>query len=549
MTENSSQQSDAFEYDQWRSQFLNVVLRVSCGLGIFLIGAIITSATSVELGIFGAIYLFLIVVTFTPISYEIKSGSFLAVGYFIGLYTLMRFGPWSDAVIFFLSVNLFASLLFDKQVDKWVFFINTTTIASIGVLNTLNIFTLSSPNPLPPTDLFDWITYITDYVVITITLVWAINLLKKEFGSIVDKFQSTLQLLSKHRDELEKLVEERTTGLVKKTDQLRAASYIARQIADTENVSSLLNMVVNLITNQFGYYHAGIFLLNDTGETATLQAASSPGGKRMLENGHVVDVGKQGIVGQVALHKTPRIALDIGTDAVFFNNPDLPATRSEIALPLITRNKTLGVLDIQSDQSQVFSSDDIDVLQTLADQITVAIENIRLLDETQAMLAQLETVTAIQTREAWRQKNQKNSPAFTYTPLGLRAEAFPGDEEKALNIPIPLRGQKIGVISIAHKNNDSWNKIDQDLITEVAYQVGLAVENIRLLENTTLRAQQEKTVGELAARFSQSLDIDGLLQTAARALGQVADVSDVSVFIGQIPEQVSQKRRSKRTTS
>jgi len=379
--------------------------------------------------------------------------------------------------------------------------------------------------------------------------VWAMNLLKQEFRSIAGKFQSTLQLLSRDRTELEQRVEERTAGLIKKTEQLRAASYIARQTAEVEDLLSLLDIVVNLITDQFGFYHTGIFLVNETGDTAVLQAASSEGGKRMIEKGHSIVVGTQGIIGYAVAQKNYRIALDVGADAVFFENIDLPATHSEIALPLIIQNRVLGVLDIQSDQPQAFSVEDVDVLQTLADQVAVAIENARLLDESQTALMQLEAVTNFRTREAWAQRLQKQAHAFTYTPLGLRADASMSEEENhALNIPILLRGQKIGAISITRKNDERWNKVDEDMITEVAYQVGLAIDNIRLLENATQRAQQEKTVSELAARFSQSLDIDSLLQTAARELGQVPEISEVSVFIGQIPEQAPQKRRPKRST-
>jgi GAF domain-containing protein len=340
--------------------------------------------------------------------------------------------------------------------------------------------------------------------------------------------------LVEERNNLEKHVEERTARLIKKADQLRSASYIARQTAEIQNLEAILNNVVNLVTNQFGFYHTGIFLINETGDEAILQAVSSEGGRRMIEKGHTLSVGTQGIVGYVAAQKQSRIALDVGTDAVFFNNPDLPMTRSEVAIPLVIRNKALGVLDIQSDKPQAFTIEDIDVLETLADQVAIAIENARLLDESQAALLQLEAVTALRTREAWEQKLQERSHVYTYTPLGLRAEKPVQSEKDSLLIPINLRGQKIGTISIARKGNMKWSKGDDDLINEVATQVGLAVENIRLLEEATQRARQEQTIGEIATRFSQSLDIDSLLQTAARELGQMPEVAEVSVFISQM---------------
>lgn len=225
-------------------------------------------------------------------------------------------------------------------------------------------------------------------------------------------------------------------------------------------------------------------------------------------------------------------------------------THSELALPLLVRNKVLGVLDIQSDKPQAFNADDVDVLQTLADQVAVAIENARLLDETQAALVQLEALTSHRTREAWGQKLGERSRVFTYTPLGLRAEKSSHDGDKAIGAAIILRGQRIGNISIARKGDTAWTKLDQDLVEEVANQVGLAIDNIRLLEEATQRAKQEQTIGRFAARFSQSLDLDTLLQAAARELGQLPDISEISVFVGQEPQAGSQsKQRPKRNVS
>jgi GAF domain-containing protein len=218
-------------------------------------------------------------------------------------------------------------------------------------------------------------------------------------------------------------------------------------------------------------------------------------------------------------------------------------TRSEVALPLLIRNKVLGVLDIQSDRPQAFSMDDIDVLQTLSDQIAIAIENARLLDETQAAITQLEALTSIRTHEAWIRKLQEHGRAFTYTPLGLRAEKTPPNKDNAMSAPIILRGRKIGNIAIARKGDGKWSRLDEGLLEEVASQVGLAVDNIRLLEEATQRARQEQAVGKLAAQFSQSLDLDTLLQTAARELGQLPDVSEVSVVLGQQDEPTSQSKQ------
>ena len=356
----------------------------------------------------------------------------------------------------------------------------------------------------------------------------------RELAELAVDFNAMTANLSSLITDLERRVAERTEDITKKTDQLRAASYIARQTAEIQDLSLLLNLVVKLVSDQFGFYHTGIFLLNEAGDEVTLQAASSEGGRQMIGKGHSLKVGTQGIVGYVARHKKPRIALDVGTDAVYFNNPDLPMTRSEIAIPLLVRGKLLGVLDIQSDKTAAFSFEDMDVLETLAAQVAVAIDNARLLDESQTAFLQLEALTTVRTQEAWSQKLGNRNRVFTYTPLGLRAEKVADPEDNAVEVPITLRGQKIGSITLSRKNNTRWSKLDEDLLNEVATKTGLAVDNIRLLEDATERAQQERVVGELAFRFNQVVDIDSLLQTATRELGQLPGIEEAIVYIGNI---------------
>lgn len=355
----------------------------------------------------------------------------------------------------------------------------------------------------------------------------------RELADLAIDFNSMTANLSDLINDLEQRVVERTSDLERKTDQLRAASFIARQTAEVHDLASLLDIVVRLVSDRFGFYHTGIYLINEAGDEAVLQAASSEGGLRMIESGHSISIGTLGIVGYALSQKRHRIVFDVGDDAILFNNPDLPMTRSEAALPLIARNKVLGVLDIHSDKPQAFSPEDIDILQTLADQVAVAIENARLLDESQAAVMQLETLTADRTREAWGQELNRKGRVFTYTPLGLRAEKIPLKDDNAINTAITLRGHKIGNISISRKEDTEWNKTDEDFIMEVANQIGLAIDNIRLLEDATQRAKQEQTVGRLAARFGQSLDIDTLLQTAARELGQLPEVEEATVFISE----------------
>jgi GAF domain-containing protein len=129
--------------------------------------------------------------------------------------------------------------------------------------------------------------------------------------------------------------------------QLSAAAKVARDATAILDVDQLLDETVRLISREFGYYHVGVFLIDDN-KNAVLQAASSEGGRRMLERGYKLKVGGAGTVGYVAATGEPRIVEMVDTDSGFFSNPDLPDTLSEMALPLKSRGRAIGVLDVQS---------------------------------------------------------------------------------------------------------------------------------------------------------------------------------------------------------
>src|SRR6266498_115296 len=187
---------------------------------------------------------------------------------------------------------------------------------------------------------------------------------------------------------LEERVQDRTAELEmasqqtsRRATQLQTITELSESIAQLKDLNELFPAVTNLISQGFGFYHVGIFLLDQASDFAILQAANSAGGKRMLERSHRLKLGI-GVVGFAAQTGQPRIALDVGADAIFFNNPDLPETRSEVALPLKSRGETIGVLDVQSTEAGAFSSEDLQVLIALANQVSIALENARLLTET-----------------------------------------------------------------------------------------------------------------------------------------------------------------------
>ncbi len=381
-----------------------------------------------------------------------------------------------------------------------------------------------------------------------------------ELATLAHVMNATAAQLRELIGSLEQRVSQRTRDLERRALELEAASHVAREAATIRDVEKLLDETVHLISVLFGFYHAGIFLIDDNKEYAILKAASSEGGRKMLARQHRLKVGSEGIVGYVAHYGTSRIALDVGADAVFFDNPDLPQTRSEMALPLAIRGQIIGVLDVQSTEASAFSEEDIAVVQTMADQLAVAIDNARLLEESQKALKELQTLYGQLTREAWRKRTHEGSLSYRYTGVSVEpvsraarppaARALEGkaiesevsndrmnvmEEENGGQVfaPIYLRGQNLGSIVLRRDPNAApWTAEEIALVDEVSAQIGLALENARLLEETQQRARQDRIIADITARVRSSLDPETILQTAVRELGAALGTDRAFVRLG-----------------
>jgi GAF domain-containing protein len=311
--------------------------------------------------------------------------------------------------------------------------------------------------------------------------------------------------------------------------------------------------VTELISQHFGFYHAGIFMVDEARRYAVLRAANSDGGRRMLARGHKLAVGSQGIVGYVTGTGEPRIALDVGADAVFFNNPDLPETRSEMALPLRAGGQTIGALDVQSVEAGAFDDQDVAVLSALADQVAIAIENARLFRQSQEALTEVEEAQRRYLQEAWRGfLQQRPDLQFEYAlegvpsaldvelpttrqaveqgELAVLSEATEGDDgsvaRAALSVPIKLRGQVIGVLDL-HEADEArvWTEHEIALAQAVADQMAQALEAARLFEQTQARAQRERLVGQITTRMRAAPNVQDILRVASEELGKALGVT------------------------
>ncbi len=378
-----------------------------------------------------------------------------------------------------------------------------------------------------------------------------------EMGLLASAFNSMAAQLQELIETLEQRVAERTRDL-------QAAADVARTTTSLLDPDQLLHQTVELVRERFDLYYVGLFLLDEEGRFAVLHAGTGEAGQQMLAQGHKLEVGGDSMIGQCTARGKARIALDVGEEAVRFDNPLLPETRSEMALPLRSRGRVIGAMTVQSREEAAFDETDIAVMQTMADQVAVAIDNARLFAEAQAALKEMEATHRHYLGRAWaeyvltgalsgyRQTELETKPLGNELlpevaqamaerrPIVLNGDGADEGEgtaaESALVVPIMLRGQPVGALGFkAPGGRRQWSDDDVALAEAIAEQLALAAENLRLLDETQRRAAREQSISEVAARIRETLDIETVLKTAAQEVRQALGLPEVVIRLAPRP--------------
>lgn len=541
-----NQQSDLkYSYNQWRSGFLRATLAVACILGLVaLIPAFIANNPTYQI-IYVSIYLTLLLITFLPSSDNFKAGVLVALAYGIAITGISETGIRGDGRLYMLGSIIFACLLFSWRAGWFMLGVGIVTYIFSGWMILTGVYTISSQT-MDAGTLETWLSNGISMLFLSTLVINGIRLSQTEHESSQNRAIALFNQLTSERISLENKIEERTKILDKRTTQLQAVADVGKSVTSYRNLSELLQQACDLIHEKFGYYHVGIFLLDERKEYAVLTATNSDGGRQMLQRGHFLKIGETGIVGYVAENLQARIALDVGTDAVFFNNPDLPNTRSEMALPLVVTGQILGVLDVQSTEPRAFSEDDIATLQILAEQIAVAIQNANLFSETAKALETARATYGEISREAWNKiLRSQTAIGFLATPpatvqiTGDKAEPvinraivsgdlILGEDGLTISVPVKIRGQVIGAIRLKKSEiADAWTQDETNLAISLSDQLSGALESARLYRDSQQRAAREALVSEISARITASATRDAILRETVQELGQT--IGNVSV--------------------
>jgi GAF domain-containing protein/HAMP domain-containing protein len=353
-------------------------------------------------------------------------------------------------------------------------------------------------------------------------------------GAALETMQDNLKRLY---NDLEKQV----LSQERRANYLEATSAIAKDMAAVLDLPTLLSRSINLIDENFDYYRQSIFLVDSTGDWVVLHAASGEDVERTVERGLRVSISDQGIVAHVAASKEAYVAQNVHDDPLFLSDDETIIIQSELALPLISRGEIIGVLDVQSTKLGDFSKEDSSVLQTLADQIALAITNARLFEETQASLTVIQRAYGELSREKWSEMLESREQLGYYSDAGgvvQLADYVERNQEvdtnlPTLDVPIAVRGYHIGRISARKPPGaGKWSSEEIALIESLTEQLNLALESARLYEDSQRRATQEQLTSEITTRIRETLDLETILETAVNEIGTAMGLSALEVQLG-----------------
>jgi PAS domain S-box-containing protein len=370
--------------------------------------------------------------------------------------------------------------------------------------------------------------------------------------------------------------------LDRRARHLQTAADISRAMASILDLTELLPRIVELLKDGFKLYYAGLFLIDDTNRQAVLRAATGEAGQQMLRQAHQLALNDQSMIGWCIVHQQARLALDVGDERVRFDNPLLPATRSEIALPLINWGRTIGALTIQSDRPRAFTQDDAAVLQTMADQVAIAINNALLFEgekrNTALMTAlrdirldfsaQLELSALLEIivkraaqlldspmgelllvqadgetlREAAR-FNASPNPTIIYLGEGVSGRVAQTGEplivddyalwsgrltgpagtnyRSVLSVPVQWQGRVTGVLNVLHDRPGRFNPDDATVLELFAAQAAVALDKAHLFEAVWRRANELNVLHEVALATTEAADVEQLIDRSMKVIGQI----------------------------
>jgi GAF domain-containing protein len=335
--------------------------------------------------------------------------------------------------------------------------------------------------------------------------------------------------------------------------QTRTTAAVGQSLSHFMSLGELLPQAVDLIQERFALYHVQIFMVDESRSYANLVASTGESGKALLAQGFRVPVGVRSVAGQ-AIESADSCYVEDITQTAYQHPAQLPDTRTELALPLLTGDDVVGVLDIHSARPYAFTLDDIETLRILANQLSQTIHNARLFEtqqqnllqnrrlflESETHLREIERLNRQLTGQSWQQYIAEHDPALfgiqmsgsdvvpglvEWTPAMRQAAerrrmvSQKQGEEQVLAVPIQIRGEAIGAVEVRLADQPNQTEI-RSIVQAVAERMAVSLENIRLFERAQMSAEREQQINHITAQLQGLTSVEDVLATALETLGQ-----------------------------
>jgi PAS domain S-box-containing protein len=363
----------------------------------------------------------------------------------------------------------------------------------------------------------------------------------REFTELIDELNALAAEFDQTRSELEELYHASERQAQERARDMAIAADVGRRATGFRNIQGLLRETVDQLCRRFDeIYHAQVFLIDDLGEYAVLVESTGEAGRQLLAMEHKLAVGSDSVIGRVTARGRPVNASDtLRGEVPWQPNPILPDTRAELALPLQIEERVIGALDVQSIQPDVFTPAMIRVFAVAADQLAIAIENARLLAETEQRVSEIDNLNRQLTRATWQEfveeQSRQRSLGYRYN---LHELAPLEDDGKISSLPdqrieadIRVRGETIGKLATALPGGRQLTDDDQILIEAVADRVALAVENARLFGQTQRALAETERLYDTARAVSSTSDLNVIYQLVTEQLSMPLDVDHVEILL------------------
>lgn len=509
----------------WQERSLQYLL-----FGFFLLTLVFTSillsltsvtSDSIYMGGFVfATFSSLIILLIRKISYRIRSIAFLIVFYIFTTIVFIRNGWGGVALLLLLSFSFLATIFLYQRPSRIGIGLSIGTLLFWAVLRGSGLVSgIQGASTL--------LNIIID-VLLVIFLGgvgnFTISALKRKF---IFEHNNYLAAESNIND-LQVELESQKTALEKRVFQLRTASEISQTTSSILDQQLLLQKVADLIKDRFDLYYVGIFLIDEAREYAVLRYGTGEAGRRMMAAKHKLAVGGYSMIGWATQTRKSRIALDVGEEAVHFDNPLLPDTRSEMALPIASATTVYGAMSIQSTLVNAFDENDVLILQSVADSLSISLENAASFQKNQKALEDIRILNRAYLKQAWWDPLdvERNLRMDFKNPQAVESPINPN----LIEIPLLLRDEKIGKINLEIEGNELPSET-QEFLKSLSSQTIVALENARLIEESHMAALQEQQLNTLSQQFSRASSIEEILKTAVIEFGKLPSIQEASISL------------------